>query len=190
MSDPYPYPGYPYPGTHVGLQTRDVHYPEADFPDELLEEGDQIWATGLFPQAEHIRATATVSQRLAEGFRQNSQPSEHIPPHLRDFHSVFLKDSFDELPGTKLWDHAVELAPDASPKSCKVYPLSTSEQKELDTFLKENLDSGRIRPSKSPMAAPVFFVKKKDGGLHLVQDYRALNAMTVKNKYPLPLSRT
>jgi len=159
--------------------------PEADFPDEPLEEGDQIWATGLFPQAEHIRATATVSQRLAEGFRQNSQPSECIPPHLRDFHSIFLKDSFDELPGTKPWDHAVELAPDASPKSCKVYPLSASEQKELDAFLKENLDSGRIRPSKSPMAAPVFFVKKKDGGLRLVQDYRALNAMTVKNKYPL-----
>jgi len=68
-----------------------------------------------------------------------------------------------------------------------VYPLSASEQKELDEFLKENLESGRIRPSKSPMAAPVFFVKKKDGKLRLVQDYRALNAMTVKNKYPLPL---
>ena len=54
-------------------------------------------------------------------------------------------------------------------------------------ILKENLDSGRIRPSKSLMAAPVFFVKKKDRGLRLVQDYRALNAMTVKNKYPLPL---
>jgi len=127
------------------------------------------------------------TQRLAEGFRQNSQPSEYIPPHLRDFHSVFSKDSFDELPGTKPWDHAVELAPDASPKSCKVYPLSASEQKELDAFLKENLNSGRIRPSKSPMAAPVFFVKKKDGGLRLVKDYRTLNAMTIKDKYPLPL---
>ena len=41
---------------------------ETDFLDEPLEEGDRIWATGLFPQAEHIRATATVSQRLAEGF--------------------------------------------------------------------------------------------------------------------------
>jgi len=164
--------------------------PEADFPDELLGEGDQIWATGLFPQAEHIHATTTVSQQLAEGFRQNSQPADHekhIPPHLRDFHSVFSKDSFDELLGTKLWDHAVELTPDASPKSCKVYPLSASEQKELDAFLKENIESGRIRPSKSPMAALVFFVKKKDGKLHLVQDYCALNAMTVKNKYPLPL---
>jgi len=71
-----------------------------DFPDEPLEEGDRIWATGLFLQAEQICATATVSQRLAEGFRQNSQSTddEHIPPHLHEFHSVFSKDSFDELP--------------------------------------------------------------------------------------------
>ena len=79
------------------------------------------------------------------------------------------------------------MIPDATPRSCKVYPLAASEQKELDAFLKENLESGRIRPSKSPMASPVFFIKKKDGGLRLVQDYRMLNAMTVKNKYPLPL---
>jgi len=61
------------------------------------------------------------------------------------------------------------------------------EQKELDSFLEENLRIGRICLSKSPMAAPVFFIKKKDGSLWLVQDYRALNSMTVKNKYPLPL---
>jgi len=133
--------------------------------------------------------TAKVSQRLAEGFRQNSQPADyekHIPPHLRGFHLVFSKDSFNEVPGTKPWDHAIELTPNATPKSCKVYPLSASEQKELDAVLKENLESGRIRPFKSLMAAPVFFVKKKDGKLGLVQDYRALNAMTVKNKYSLP----
>jgi len=109
--------------------------PEADFLDEPLEEGDRIWATRLFPQAEHIHTTTTVSQQLAEGFRQNSQPMDHkkhIPPHL---HSVFSKDSFDELPGTKPWDHAVGLTPDASPKSCKVYPLSASKQKELDSNL-------------------------------------------------------
>ena len=99
---------------------------------------------------------------------------------------MFSEDSFDELPGTKPWDHAIELTPDATPKSCKVYPLSPSEQKELDAFLKENLESGRIQSSKSLMAAPVFFVKKKDGKLRLVQDYRVLNAMTMKNKYPLP----
>ena len=57
----------------------------------------------------------------------------------------------------------------------------------MDEFLDENLRSGRIQPSKSPMASPVFFVKKKDGSLRLVQDYRRLNDMTIKNSYPLPL---
>ena len=159
-------------------------------PDEPLEQGDRIWATNLFPLAEYVQATSTVSQRLAEGFKQNSGPADHdseIPPYLRGFHSVFSKESFDELPGPKPWDHAIELSPDASPKGCKVYPLSVPEQKELDVFLKENLDSGRIQQSKSPMASPVFFVKKKDGKLRLVQDYRTLNAMTIKNKYLLPL---
>ena len=158
--------------------------------DEPLEEGDRIWAVGLLPPAEYIGATTTVSQRLAEGFKRNTESAEgggHIPPYLRDFQSVFSKDSFDELPTTKPWDHAVELVAGAEPKTCKVYPLSASEQKELDAFLKENLETGRIHPSKSPMASPVFFVKKKDGALRLVQDYRALNAMTVKNKYPLLL---
>ena len=161
-----------------------------DEDDEPLEEGDRIWATGLFPEAEQIRATASFSQKLAEGFRKNTTSTsfdERVPSYLRDFESVFSKDEFDELPQSKPWDHAVELTSDANPKTCKVYPLSVSEQAELDAFLKENLESGRIRPSKSPMAAPVFFVKKKDGKLRLVQDYRALNAMTVKNKYPLPL---
>ena len=67
------------------------------------------------------------------------------------------------------------------------YTLSPLEQTELDAFLEENLRTRRIRPSKSPIAAPVFFTKKKDGSLQLVQNYCALNATTVKNKYPLPL---
>ena len=59
--------------------------------------------------------------------------------------------------------------------------------KELDNFLWENLANGHIHPSKSPMGAPVFFVKKKDGLLHLIQDYQKLNEIMVKNSYPLPL---
>ena len=91
------------------------------------------------------------------------------------------------LPEPREWDHAVEIIPGSNPTGCKVYPLSPVEQKEMDAFLKENLETGQIQPSKSPMSSPVFFIKKKDGSLQLVQDYRALNAITVKNKYPLPL---
>ena len=75
----------------------------------------------------------------------------------------------------------------SEPSNCKVYPLSRDEQAELDTYIEEHLASGRIRPSKSPMASPCFFIKKKDGKLCFIQDYRKLNAMTVKNWYPLPL---
>ena len=61
------------------------------------------------------------------------------------------------------------------------------EQTELDTFLEENLYTGHICPFKSPMVAPVFFIKKKSSSLRLVQDYCTLNTMMVKNQYPLPL---
>ncbi|GLB43126.1 putative retrotransposable element tf2 155 kda protein type 1-like [Lyophyllum shimeji] len=171
--------------------------PETDpVPDsrdaDTMEEGDRLLATALFgyPAAEEIRASQTTSQRLAEAFARNSAPKDFrdaVPDYLHDFEDVFSKAAFDELPERKQWDHAIELEPGSTPSSCKVYPLAPNEQAELDAFLEENLNSGRIRPSKSPMASPVFFIKKKDGSLRLVQDYRALNAITVKNRYPLPL---
>src|SRR5258708_33018628 len=68
-----------------------------------------------------------------------------------------------------------------------MFPLSPAEQKELDNFLCKNLANSHIHPYKSPMGAPVFFIKKKDGLLHLVQDYQKLNEIMVKNSYPLPL---
>jgi len=142
------------------------------------------------PTAEDLHAASTTSQKLAEGARQSveAQREPFIPPNcVRGFESVFAKEDFDILPEHRQWDHAIKLIPGSEPKSSKVYPLSPVEQKELDAFLEENLRTGQIRPSKSPMAAPVFFIKKKDGSLQLVQDYHALNSMMVKNKYPLPL---
>jgi hypothetical protein len=152
----------------------------------------------LIPEAQYVRATSTVSQRLAESFAKNTEPSPtlptggkgsggSVPDYVKTFEQVFSEEGFTKLPNRKPWDHAIELVPGAEAKGCKVYPISVAEQSELDHFLTENLETGRIRPSKSPMASPVFFIKKKDGSLRLVQDYRMLNDMTVKNKYPLPL---
>ena len=101
---------------------------------------------------------------------------------------VFGKEKFDQLPPKRPWDHAIELKEGAEPaRAARPYHLTTTEQDVLDDFLNENLQTGRIRPSKSPWAAPLFFVKKKGGKLRPVQDYRKLNALTIKNKYPLPL---
>ncbi len=87
-----------------------------------------------------------------------------------------------------MWDHTIDLLPDA-PKAidCKIYPMARGEEDSLQEFIKEQLEKGYIRPSKSPYSSPFFFIKKKDGKLQLVQDYRQLNSLTVKNQYPLPL---
>jgi hypothetical protein len=85
------------------------------------------------------------------------------------------------------WDHTIELEREPSPRFHNVYPMTLTEQTEMDVFLEEALATGCIRQSKSPLRAPVFFIKKKDGKLHFVQDCRALNAITKKNSYLLPL---
>ena len=100
---------------------------------------------------------------------------------------MFAKKNFDILLEHCKWDHTIELIPRAEPKSSKVYPLSPLEQAELNAFLEENFHTGQIWLSKSPITAPLFFIKKKDGLLRLVQDYRTLNIVTIKNRYPLPL---
>ena len=70
---------------------------------------------------------------------------------------------------------------------CKVYPMSQTEDKGLQDWLREQLDKGYICPSKSPYASSFFFIKKKDGKLRPVQDYRWINGYTIRNQYPLPL---
>jgi len=156
------------------------------------EQGNRLFMTRILSEsvAEDLRATSTISQKLAEGARRASETWKGLltlPDCAKGFKSVFAKKDFDILPEHRQWDHTIELISGSEPKSSKVYPLSLVEQKELDSFLEENLRTRRIRPSKSPMVAPVFFIKKKDGSLQLVQDYRALNSMMIKNKYPLPL---
>ena len=106
-----------------------------------------------------------------------------VPAQYHNFRDVFSKEAFDELPLWKAWDHAIDLTPGTELPRSQMFPLSPAEQKEFGDFLQENLVNGCICPSKSPMGAPVFFIKKKDGSLHLIQDYQKLNKITVKNSY-------
>ena len=110
-----------------------------------------------------------------------------VPPEYQNHLRVFSEEAAGRMPESHPYDHAIELVPGARTFHSKLYPLSPNEQVELDKFLKENLAKGYIHESKSPMSSPFFFVKKKDGSLRPVQDYRRLNEITVKNRYPLPL---
>jgi len=156
------------------------------------EPGDRLFIMRILsePTVENLCATSTISQKLVEGACQALEMWKGLlplPDCAKGFELVFAKEDFDILLDHRQWDHAIELVPGSEPKSLRVYSLSPVEQKELDSFLEKNLHTRRICPSKSPMATPVFFIKKKNSSLQLVQDYRALNSMMVKNKYPLPL---
>ncbi|GKA67930.1 putative reverse transcriptase domain-containing protein [Tanacetum coccineum] len=106
-------------------------------------------------------------------------------PTVRDFPEVFPED-LPGLPPVRQVEFQIDLNPDAAPVARALYRLARSEMEELPTQLQELSDKGFIRQSSSPWGAPVLFVKKKDGFFQMCIDYRELNKLTVKNRYPLP----
>nr|GFD22633.1 putative reverse transcriptase domain-containing protein [Tanacetum cinerariifolium] len=103
---------------------------------------------------------------------------------IRKFPNVFPEDLPGLLPPQQV-EFEIELVPGAAPVACAPYRLAPSEMKELAKQLQELLDKGFIRPSLSPWGAPVLFVKKKEGSFCMCIDYRELNKLTIKNRYPL-----
>ncbi|GKF44482.1 hypothetical protein Tco_0131034, partial [Tanacetum coccineum] len=104
---------------------------------------------------------------------------------VRDFPKVF-PDDLSGLPPIREIELRIELIPEATSVAKSPYGLAPSELEELSGQLKELQDKGFIRPSSSHWGAPVLFVKKKDGSFRMRIDYRELNRLTVKNRYPLP----
>ncbi|GJY10227.1 putative reverse transcriptase domain-containing protein [Tanacetum coccineum] len=101
-------------------------------------------------------------------------------------HEALFPEDLSGLPPTRQVEFQIDLIPGAAPVARAPYRLAPSEMKELSEQLKELSDKGFIRPSSSPWGAPVLFVKKKDGSFRMCIDYRELNKLTVKNRYPLP----
>ncbi|WVZ97796.1 hypothetical protein U9M48_043308 [Paspalum notatum var. saurae] len=128
------------------------------------------------PNQKHIEPTVNATE---------IQEIKKIPV-VCEFPDVFLKE-LPGLPPDRNVEFSIELVPDTAPVSKRPYRMAPDELKELKTQLQEQLDKGFIRPSSSPWGCPALFVEKKDqGGKRLCVDYRPLNAVTVKNKYPLP----
>jgi hypothetical protein len=121
----------------------------------------------------HLMSTKTDERRL-----------EDIPI-VRDFPEVFPED-LSGLPSPRQVEFRIDLIPGATPVARSPYRLAPSEMQELSNQLQELQDKGFIRPSHSPWGAPVLFVKKKDDSFRMCIDYRELNKLTIKNRYPLP----
>jgi hypothetical protein len=171
--------GNPFPQTLAkenkspNLEQFSTQIPTTPDLDEF-EEGDRLFMVIETPDQHEINAHENVSTRLAIEALKKSKPITLMDilwgPYY-DFVDVFDKKDFNELPPRKKWDHAIELVLKAKTFRTRLYPLSKNEQEELDKLLEENLSTGWIHSSKSPMASPFFFVKKKDGALWPVQDY-------------------
>jgi transposase InsO family protein len=135
---------------------------------------------------------AVQIERAIEGGKSAGDDLDSVegPPELhnllKEFSDVFPKDLPKELPPKRDVFHTIPLENGAKPPFRPMYRVSPAELREIDSQVKDLLEKGFIEPSASPFGAPILFVKKKDGSLRMVIDYRALNRVTVKNKYPLP----
>ena len=128
---------------------------------------------GCFAFLAHITEKKSEEKRLED------------VPIVREFPEVFPED-LPGLPPARQVEFHIDLVPEAAPVARAPYRLAPSEMQELSNQLQELLDKGFIRPSSSPWGAPILFVKKKDGSFRMCIDYRELNKLTVKNRYPLP----
>lgn len=136
------------------------------------------------------RASTRQAMGLSVQSSAETDLTASLPPELKDFADVFNPQEAAKLPPHRDFDHEIKLIPGKEPPFGPLYPMSRPHLMELKAWIEENLAKGFIRPSSSPAASPVLFVKK-DGGksLRLCMDYRGLNAVSVKDRYPLPLTK-
>jgi len=164
------------------------------------DEDPELWPLNVNSQdyadlPDDLHASEVYKQRLATekitfaGTIDENRPAPLLPDYLRDFADVFFKENAFQLPPRRSGvDHAINLESDTTPPNRPVFRQSEAEIKALKGYLEEFQKCGFIRKSTSPCASPTLYVPKpgtKD--LRLCVDYRGLNAITIKNRYPLPL---
>jgi Reverse transcriptase (RNA-dependent DNA polymerase)/RNase H-like domain found in reverse transcriptase len=154
-----------------------------------LEEIGMAWE-GYKRQKIKIRKTHFAQDWAIQAREQRQQESveeKGIPKEYQRHHRVFLDQQATRFPPSRPEDHAIKLVSGAPETiNCKVYPLTQAEHEATKKFLEENERLGYIEKTDSPWSSPWFFIKKKDGTLRPVQDYREVNKWTVQDVYPIP----
>jgi hypothetical protein len=141
-------------------------------------EGSTQFSIYLRPSGVDLRST----KLLFEG-----PDLSRVPLDYHEFVDVFDKGKASQLPPHHPYNLKIDLEEGFAPPLGTIYPLSPVELEALRKFLDENITTGLLRSSSSPHGAPILFVKKKDGSLHLCVDFCGLNQITKKDRYPLPL---
>lgn len=151
------------------------------------------WSAGKLISWSPFCHSTCLQSALAPGEATVSPPTleppdlSAVPAVYHDLGEVFSKQRALSLPPHRPYDCSVDLLPGAPLPSSRLFNLSRPEREAMEQYIHESLAAGIIRPSSSPVGAGFFFVSKKDHTLRPCIDYRGMNAITVKNKYPLPL---
>src|SRR3984885_8515892 len=128
----------------------------------------------------NISMDIKITEHLAKG---NKEWKEIVPEAYHGFTKAFEEGQYNKLPEHRIWDHKIDFkeGTDLNKLQCRIYPLTKQEEEEMNKFIDENLESGRIRVSQSQIVSPFFFVKKKTADLRPVQNYIKVNDATIKD---------
>ena len=178
----------------LGMSWLSRYNPIIDWTTRNIRPRVSITEHMPFVSAKTIAKTLSTDDQLFIIIPATETPSSNAAPTitpaattlLKEFKDIFPDDLPAGLPPQRAIDHRIEVIPGSTPPSRPTYRMSDVELAEVKKQLAELQRLGFIRPSKSPYGAPILFVKKKDGTLRMCIDYRALNKITIKNKYPLP----
>jgi hypothetical protein len=161
----------------LGMSWMKLHKGVLDIAGRLIHLDSPVYAKVIL----HLPVISCIKASL-----HHVAELKHEDIHVvREFSDVF-PDDLPGMPPKRAIEFKIELQPGTAPIAKAPYKMSTVELKELKIQLQGLLDKGYIRPSTSPWGCSALFVKKKDMELRLCVDYRSLNAVTIKNKYPLP----
>jgi hypothetical protein len=184
--------------------------PEKVWKDIMQGEGDLASYKEIFPVAawdfleacldpcpQQRHALRRITEEDADTFfakadkppLTNEELKAKVPVCYHDLLQAFFPAGADTLPARRSYDHKIELQPGSSLPYSKTRPMSHLELKVVKRWLDDSLRKGWIRPSDSATAAPVLLARKPGGGVRICVDYRGLNNITLKNRYPIPLIR-
>jgi hypothetical protein len=154
----------------------------AGFHRNLKNKSNTLFATTIY-EIDRI-----IQDKLqAEYDQSDSQVEQELPTEFTEFADVFSKKASDQLPPHRPYDHKIQLEGDNTLGYSPLYNQSVEELQAVKKYLEENLKKGFIVDSQAPFASPTLFVKKANGSLRFCIDFRKLNALTRKDRYPLPL---
>lgn len=191
VTKPFPEPREPAP-----RKTPKAEIEKETRKEKKKTEAVKIYSIGAAPylmlsKQKGVECFSITLKEINEEIEKQKTPEvdskDLLPKEYHHLIDVFSKKKADELPEHRASDHHIVLEGDIKPGYCPLYNMSREELDLVKNYLEEHLAKGFIQASGSPFASPVLFVRKPGGGLRFCVDYRKLNALTRKDRYPLPL---